>query len=113
MPIYEYVCSSCKHQMEVMQSIKDPALKQCPACRRRTLRKMVSASGFVLKGTGWYVTDFRDNGGAKKDKDKDTEKKGEAKTEIKAAGDKPDKGTKSPAAKDTAAKKPKGKAPAN
>ena len=109
MPIYEYVCSSCKHQMEVMQSIKDPVLKQCPACKRRTLKKMVSATGFVLKGTGWYVTDFRDKGGAKKDKE--SEKKPEDKTEKKAADDKPDKGAKSPAAKDTAVKKPKGKAP--
>jgi putative FmdB family regulatory protein len=110
MPIYEYVCSSCHHQLETMQSIKDPPLKQCPECKRRTLKKVVSATGFVLKGTGWYVTDFRDKGGAKKDKDTekkaDTDKAGEA----KPAGEKADKDTKKAAAKDSGGKKPKGKA---
>jgi putative FmdB family regulatory protein len=62
MPIYEYACSACGHQMEVMQSIKDDPLTQCPKCRKKKLTKLVSAAGFQLKGTGWYVTDFRDKG---------------------------------------------------
>lgn len=62
MPIYEYLCAACGHELEAMQPISEAPLKQCPSCRKRTLKKMVSAGGFVLKGTGWYVTDFRDKG---------------------------------------------------
>ncbi|MGQ0658682.1 MAG: FmdB family zinc ribbon protein [Chromatiales bacterium] len=62
MPIYEYLCAACGHELEAMQSISEAPLKQCPSCNRKTLRKVVSAAGFVLKGTGWYVTDFRDKG---------------------------------------------------
>ncbi|MFQ5936168.1 MAG: FmdB family zinc ribbon protein [Acidiferrobacterales bacterium] len=60
MPIYEYRCGGCGHELEVMQRVNDPALKKCPACGKLRLRKLVSAAGFQLKGTGWYVTDFRD-----------------------------------------------------
>lgn len=62
MPIYEYECSSCGHRVEVIQKVNDPLLEECPQCNEATLRKMVSAAGFRLKGTGWYVTDFRDKG---------------------------------------------------
>jgi putative FmdB family regulatory protein len=65
-PIYEYQCEACGHELEAMQSIKDPPLVECPACHARSLRKRISAAGFRLKGSGWYVTDFRD-GGKKKD----------------------------------------------
>src|SRR5687767_9593379 len=64
MPIYEYRCTSCQHELEAMQKFSDPALTDCPSCSKPTLTKLVSAAGFQLKGTGWYATDFK--GGSKK-----------------------------------------------
>jgi len=64
MPIYEYRCSSCGHELEALQKFSDPALTTCPSCRAETLVKRVSAAGFQLKGSGWYVTDFRGGGKA-------------------------------------------------
>lgn len=60
MPIYEYQCQDCGHQLEKLQKISDPALTECPNCNSQGLKKLVSAAGFQLKGSGWYVTDFRD-----------------------------------------------------
>lgn len=59
MPIYEYQCTVCGHQFEAWQSIKDEALRDCPKCGKSTLEKLVSMSAFHLKGSGWYVTDFK------------------------------------------------------
>lgn len=61
MPIYEYECTSCGHQMEAIQKFSDEPLKLCPACAENTLQKMVSAPSFRLNGTGWYETDFKPN----------------------------------------------------
>lgn len=60
MPIYEYECVKCGHGLEAMQKFSDPVLTECPACHENSLRKMVSAPAFHLKGSGWYVTDFKD-----------------------------------------------------
>ncbi len=60
MPIYEYLCESCGHQMEKIQKMSDDPLKDCPECQKETLRKLVSAAAFKLKGSGWYETDFKD-----------------------------------------------------
>lgn len=62
MPIYEYRCASCGHELEALQKISDQPLRECPACKREALQKKVSAAGFQLKGSGWYVTDFRNSG---------------------------------------------------
>lgn len=59
MPIYEYRCKSCGHEMEAMQRMNDALLTQCPVCGKPTLKKLVSASGFRLAGSGWYETDFK------------------------------------------------------
>lgn len=59
MPIYEYQCSNCHHQFDAIQKISDEPLKECPECHKDTVVKLVSAAGFQLKGTGWYVTDFK------------------------------------------------------
>lgn len=59
MPIYEYECSNCHHQFDAIQKISDEPLKECPECHKETAVKLVSAAGFQLKGTGWYVTDFK------------------------------------------------------
>ncbi len=68
MPIYAYRCEHCGHQQDVLQKISDPLLVTCPSCGQPTFRKQVTAAGFQLKGSGWYVTDFRNpaGNGAKK-----------------------------------------------
>ena len=62
MPIYEYACQACGRVSEVMQKLSDPAPGACPACAHGPLVKIMSKTAFVLKGQGWYVTDFRDKG---------------------------------------------------
>ena len=59
MPIYEYKCSKCEHQFEVIQRFSDNPVESCPACNRKTVKKLVSAPSFRLKGGGWYETDFK------------------------------------------------------
>jgi putative FmdB family regulatory protein len=59
-PIYEYQCDACQHKFETIQKVSDPLLEECPECGEKSLRKLVSAAAFRLKGTGWYVTDFKD-----------------------------------------------------
>ena len=62
MPIYAYKCESCGHSKDVLQKMSDAALTDCPQCGAPAFRKQLTAAGFQLKGSGWYVTDFR--GGA-------------------------------------------------
>lgn len=64
MPIYAYKCESCGHAKDVLQKVSDAPLTTCPACGADTFRKQLTAAGFQLKGTGWYVTDFRNSGSA-------------------------------------------------
>lgn len=59
MPIYEYRCGACGHEMELLQKIADEPLLKCPSCGKEQLRKLVSAAGFRFKGGGWYETDFK------------------------------------------------------
>lgn len=59
MPIYEYRCSSCGSQDDVMQKMSDAPLTTCPVCGKETYAKQISAAGFQLKGDGYYVTDFK------------------------------------------------------
>jgi putative FmdB family regulatory protein len=59
MPIYAYRCSDCGHAKDVLQKISDPLLTVCPSCGASSFQKQVTAAGFQLKGSGWYVTDFR------------------------------------------------------
>ncbi|HLF98201.1 MAG TPA: zinc ribbon domain-containing protein [Methylococcaceae bacterium] len=66
MPIYEYVCKHCQHELEALQKISDPPLKDCPQCGQAELQKKISAAGFRLKGGGWYETDFKGSGDKKK-----------------------------------------------
>ena len=63
MPIYAYKCTACGHAEDVLQKMSDNRLTQCPACKQSTYEKQVTAAGFQLKGSGWYVTDFRNNAG--------------------------------------------------
>ena len=64
MPIYAYKCSACGHAQDVLQKISDQPLTVCPQCGQSTYSKQVTAAGFQLKGSGWYVSDFRDKGKA-------------------------------------------------
>ena len=59
MPIYEYRCRSCGFEKEYLQKLSDPAVTDCPSCGKAEMIKLVSAAGFQLKGSGWYVTDFK------------------------------------------------------
>lgn len=62
MPIYEYRCDACGHEMDALQKLSDPPLTDCPACGSPSLKKLISAAGFRLKGGGWYETDFKQGG---------------------------------------------------
>jgi putative FmdB family regulatory protein len=59
MPIYAYRCEACGFAKDVLQKISDPQLTVCPECGKESFKKQVTAAGFQLKGSGWYVTDFR------------------------------------------------------
>ena len=87
MPIYAYKCSACGHAQDVLQKMSDEPLTVCPACHGATYSKQVTAAGFQLKGSGWYVTDFRD-GGKKADKssDKSADKAADASAAAATAG---------------------------
>ena len=89
MPIYEYRCAACGFQKEYLQKMSDALLTDCPECGTASLRKMVTAAGFQLKGSGWYATDFK-NGSQTKSKSQD---KPAAKTDNKTAAKSEDKPT--------------------
>jgi putative FmdB family regulatory protein len=84
MPIYEYRCEHCGHEMDALQKISDAPLVNCPACGRPDLKKLISAAGFRLKGAGWYETDF------KKGNKKNLHDDGRKATDAKPGGEKPD-----------------------
>lgn len=84
MPIYEYQCTSCNHELEALQKFSDPLLTSCPACGTDALRKKISAAGFQLKGSGWYATDFK-GGGSKPAAKESTDKPAAKQSADKAA----------------------------
>ena len=59
MPIYEYECKECGHQLDALQGINEPILSACPVCNTTSLKRLISAPNFRLKGEGWYETDFK------------------------------------------------------
>lgn len=65
MPIYAYRCAACGYEKDVLQKMSDAPLTQCPECGKDSFAKQVTAAGFQLKGSGWYVTDFRGGNQAK------------------------------------------------
>jgi putative FmdB family regulatory protein len=89
MPIYEYECTKCGHHAEVWQKISDPDVTKCEQCKG-TMKKLISQSSFHLKGTGWYVTDYK----SKRESDRKSPK-----PETKASDDKPKKEASSAASK--------------
>lgn len=86
MPIYEYQCTKCGHELESLQKISDPPLTDCPECgAAEALQKLVSAAGFRLKGGGWYETDFK-RGSRKNVAESSSSSESSSKPEKKAAG---------------------------
>jgi putative FmdB family regulatory protein len=77
MPIYEYICKKCGHEFDEIQKFSDPPIKKCPKCSGKVEKKL-SLPSFQLKGTGWYVTDFKDK--PKKAEQNSTSQKEESKT---------------------------------
>ena len=73
MPLYEFQCSNCEHQEDVIGKLSDDSIMICPACKNKTFKKQLSAPHFKLKGSGWYETDFKNKPKTKKSK-KDKEK---------------------------------------
>ena len=136
MPFYEYECSNCKFYVEALQKISDPPIRKCPSCKKQTMKRLVSAPVFRLKGGGWYETDFKSDQEGKRNlaageeaeskaeapkesaaDAKDDAKKAETKPVADAKADKPEtkrrtaaKATRKPAAKPKA--RPRAKAPA-
>ena len=86
MPIYEYECKKCGHQLEALQKMSDEPLTECPACGEHELRKLISAAGFRLAGSGWYETDFKS--GSKKNLAANEPSKSEKKTADKPSSTK-------------------------
>jgi putative FmdB family regulatory protein len=91
MPIYAYRCESCGFEKDVLQKMSDAPLTQCPQCEKDSFRKQLTAAGFQLKGSGWYVTDFRggssgSNAAASGGAAAGADAKPEAKSESKSDG---------------------------
>lgn len=121
MPIYAYRCATCGHAQDVLQKMSDPLLSVCPACGAATFVKQVTAAGFQLKGSGWYVTDFK-GGGAPKPQAEAAPAEGDANANAKKdanaatdAGNKPDAASSGPstATAPTSASAPGAAAPAS
>jgi putative FmdB family regulatory protein len=87
MPIYAYKCSACGFAKDVLQKLSDAPLTDCPQCGASAFSKQVTAAGFQLKGSGWYVTDFRDGG--KKAAEKGNAEKGNGDKGASAPADAP------------------------
>jgi putative FmdB family regulatory protein len=100
MPIYEYRCLECSHQEEHLQKLSEAPLTVCPSCGKPTYKKLLSAAGFQLKGSGWYATDFRNKGA--KSADKKSETKTETKTESSTESKSDSKTEAKPEAKSAA-----------
>jgi putative FmdB family regulatory protein len=99
MPIYEYRCAACGFQCEYLRKVTDPSLAVCPECGKDTFKKLLTAAGFQLKGSGWYATDFKHSGAkpAEPKQDGDTKKNADAKPDANAKQDasaKPDASAK-------------------
>jgi len=102
MPIYEYQCKACGHTFDTIQTFSEEPLTDCPVCKEPALKKLVSAAAFHLKGSGWYVTDFK-NPPAKK---VDNAEKAKTEDASKPAQTNKESNTTEKKNKDTVAEKP-------
>ncbi len=113
MPIYEYACGACGHQFELTQRITEDAISECPECSKPEAKRLISATAFHLKGSGWYKTDYGTSGGSngtsappKKDSSDKSAAKTDSKSQTKAAGDKAGKEKSSTAKTSSSDSKP-------
>jgi len=104
MPIYAYRCSACGYQNDYLQKLSEPLLTECPECGKSTFQKQVTAAGFQLKGSGWYATDFKDNGKKPKPAAKEESKSGSEKGSGDASSASATSGGLSPDAGDKGSK---------
>ena len=111
MPIYEYRCGACGFEKEYLQKLSDAPIQVCERCGQAAMSKLMSAAGFQLKGSGWYVTDFKNSGAkakaaeanGKTDTEKKTETSQQADTDKKSDTEKKtDTDKKESATKDSA-----------
>ena len=102
MPTYEYACSSCQHEWEFEQSIKDAALTECPSCHEQTARRQISrGTGFILKGGGWYADGYGSSGSSS---GSSSGTKSSASSGATASSEKPSGGDKTPGSGDSKGK---------
>ena len=103
MPIYSYKCNACGHQSDVLQKMSDAPLTKCPACGKDSYSKQLTAAGFVLKGGGWYVTDFKNQKGKGQEKEQNAQV--EKKSGDDSSGEGKNQGENSATTKDSGDKK--------
>lgn len=99
MPIYEYACQACDHQLDALQKIADAPLTVCPQCNQPRLKKQLSAPSFRLKGKGWYETDFKKDGDKKRNLADDGSKPAATKADAGDSKTAPAKKTETPSSK--------------
>ena len=92
MPFYEYECTNCKFYVEALQKISDPPIRKCPSCKKQTMKRLVSAPVFRLKGGGWYETDFKSDQEGKRNLAVGEEAESKAEAPKEAAADAKDAG---------------------
>ena len=112
MPTYEYRCDACGHEFEEVHKISDPPVERCPKCKKKKARRQISQGNFILKGGGWYVTDYKKGGGARKhgkDSERDSSDKKSETPSDKKSETTPD--TKADAKSDAKSDKPAKKKP--
>ncbi|MBW2269150.1 MAG: zinc ribbon domain-containing protein [Deltaproteobacteria bacterium] len=109
MPIYEYSCKKCEREFEAEQRITDDPLKTCPHCRSRRVKRLISQTSFLLKGSGWH-SDLYSSPSGKSDSDDGKSESGETKNTEKKTGDADKKSSKSKdqSSKDSGKSKGKG-----
>ena len=94
MPFYEYECTNCKFYVEALQKISDPPIRKCPSCKKQTMKRLVSAPVFRLKGGGWYETDFKSDQEGKRNLAAGEEAESKAEAPKEPAADAKDAGKK-------------------
>jgi putative FmdB family regulatory protein len=88
MPTYEYVCSKCGHQFEQFQSMRDEPLKKCPKCGKPALKRLVGGgAGLIFKGSGFYITDYKNKSGGKKEGGGESKSSDTKSSESKSSSD--------------------------
>src|SRR3954468_21166878 len=96
MPTYEYVCTKCGHEFEQFQSMRDEALKKCPKCGKNALKRLVGGgAGLIFKGSGFYITDYKNKGSGKKEGGGESKPAESKPAETKSGENKPASDSKS------------------